>query len=443
MRVFKGLLWATGAVLVALMAAFAWGRLRPPTPAQERALALLNQDLKPATGRNANAWLWFMGFDIPADQVDAAYAKQRQRMVAWVQSFRPGDATVTPPATQADFPKLPSMSSAERQALCKPRDADCLAKVRTHRDEIVALLARHEKLLARDKALGGFDYLWSDMPEGPLTPMPPFAIGMGLWQTSIAADFADGRQAQAMDAACLQVASMRRLHAHANSLVGTMIFAVRLRGGVRLFAELLKDFPASQSLPSSCAEAFAPVMAEDVDLCPSMQAEFAMVASPQLFGRPEHWYENLSWSSVHSQRLLAPGYSAMCEPRLTQRLLADEHVELAKQPPRVDLFDFVSNSAGTILSRISGPAFDVYLARQQDTAASLRMGALLIWMRDTPGDGTSPAQRYAQRPAWIHFAESRRVGFSADGRSLTMDVLDVADQRNYPWPTMWALPPEH
>lgn len=440
MRVFKGLLWAVGALLVVLMAAFAWGRLRPPTPAQDRALALLNQDLKPASGRNANAWLWFMGFDMPADKVDAAYAQQRQRMLAWAESHQAGDAAVTPPEIQADFPRLPSMSSSERDALCKPRDADCLDKVRDHRDAVLALLARHEKLLGRDRALGGFDYLWSDMPAGPLTPVPPFATGMGLWQTEIAADFVGGHQAQAMEAACTQVAAMRRLHAHANSLVGTLVFAARLRGGVRLFSELLKEFPANEPLPPTCAAAFAPVTAEDVDMCPSMQAEFALVASPQLFGRPEHWYENLSWSGVHTQRLLAASYGAMCEPRLTQRLLVDEHVDLAKDPPRVDLFDAVSNSAGTILSRIPGPAFDAYLARQQDTAASLRMGALLIWMRDTPRDGTSPAQRYAQRPAWIHFAQSRRVGLSVDGHSLTMDVLDVAGQGNHPWPTRWALP---
>ena len=441
MRVFKGLLWAVAALLLALLAAFTWGRLRPPTPEQERALALLHKDLKPATGRNANPWLWFMGFDIPADRVDAAYEQQRQRMVAWAESYRPGSTPATPPETQASFPKLPPMSSGERDRLCKPREADCLGKVRAHRDELHALLARHEKLLGRDEALGDFDYVWSDMPTGPLMPFPPFSTGMGLWQTAIAMDFAEGKQAQAIHAACTQVAAMRRLHAHANSLVATMVFAARLRGGVRLFTELLKEFPAEESLPASCAAAFSPVTVEDVDLCPSMQAEFAIVASPELAGAPEHWYENLSWSGSHTQRLMAAGYGAMCEPGLTHRLLADEHVDMVRHPPRVDLFDVISNSAGTMLSRIAGPSLDAYLVRQQDVAATLRMGALLIWMRDTPRDGTSPSQRLAQRPAWMHFAESRHVGLSADGRSVTMDVLDTAGQANTPsWPTTWPLP---
>lgn len=440
MRVFKGLLAAVAALLLALLAAFAWGRLRPPTAEQEKALALLHKDLKPTAGRNANAWLWFMGFDIPADQVDVVYERQRQRMMAWAESYKPGSSPVAPPEIQTDFPKLPSMTSSDRDLLCKPREADCLGKVRAHNNEILALLARHDKLLGRDKALVDFDYVWSDMPTGPLIPFPSFATGMGLWQTSIAADFVEGKQAQAMDAACTHVATMRRLHAHANSLVTTMVFAARLRGSVRLFSELLKEYPADESLPASCTAAFAPVTVEDVDLCPSMQAEFAIVASLELVGGPERWYENLSWSGSHTRRLLAADYGAMCEPGLTQRLLADEHVEVARHPPRVDLFDFISNSAGTILTRMPGPSFDAYLARQQDVAATLRMGALLIWMRDAPRDGTLPSQRLAQRPAWMHFAESRHVALTDDGRSLKMDVLDSAGQANTPWPTSWALP---
>ncbi|ULU26080.1 hypothetical protein [Dyella terrae] len=440
MRVFKGLLWAVAALLVALLAAFAWGRLRPPTPEQGRALALLHKDQKPTAGRNANPWLWFMGFDIPADRVDAAYEQQRRRTAAWAESYKLGSGSATPPEIQADFPKLPSMSSRERDLLCRPRDADCLGKVRAHGGEILALLARHEKLRGRDEALSDFDYIWGDIPGWPFMSIPPFATGMGLWHTSIAVDFVDGKQAQAMDAACSQVATMRRLHAHANSLVATMVFAARLRGSVRLFSELLSELPADASLPVSCAGAFAPVTAEDVDMCPSMQAESAIVASPELFGRPEHWYENWNWSGSQTQRLLAADYGAMCEPDLAQRLLADEHVEMMRHPPRVDLFDFISNSTGTIISRIPVPSFDAYLARQQDTAATLRMGALLIWMRDTPRDGTSPSERLAQRPAWMRFAEDRHVALSTDGRSLTMGVLDIAGQGISPWPTTWALP---
>jgi hypothetical protein len=46
---------------------------------------------------------------------------------------------------------------------------------------------------------------------------------------------------------------MRRLHAHSNTLIGTMVFSMRLRGGVQLFAQLLADTPVDATLPPSCA----------------------------------------------------------------------------------------------------------------------------------------------------------------------------------------------
>jgi hypothetical protein len=121
-------------------------------------------------------------------------------------------------------------------------------------------------------------------------------------------------------------------------------------------------------------------------------------------------------------------------------LLADERVSVANNTPRFDIFDLVSNSAGTILSRIPGPAFDPYLARQQDAAASLRMGALMMWLRETRDHGVPLQQRIATRPAWMRFADDRHVRLTADGRALTMDVKDGnANNASDPWPTTWPL----
>jgi hypothetical protein len=53
MRVLKGLGWFVGVVLIVLVLAFAWGRLRGPSERQARALALFDQDMAPTKGRNA------------------------------------------------------------------------------------------------------------------------------------------------------------------------------------------------------------------------------------------------------------------------------------------------------------------------------------------------------------------------------------------------------
>lgn len=438
-RALKGVLWAVAGLSVAVVAAFACGRLRPPTTEQAKDLAALQADSEPPQGRNAYPWLWFVDFDVPADQLDAAYAKDHQRVLTWESNFKPGaDSTDPAPNPQADFPTLPKMSRADRELLCNLREADCLGKVRAHSDDVNQVLTRHQQRRARDEALSGFDYVWTDMPMGPFAPIPAFGASMGLWQTAIAANFLDGHRAQAMDAACTQVATMRRLHAHSNTLISTMIFNARLRGGIQLFAQLLATFPADEPLPASCAAAFEPVTDADVDLCPSIQSEFALLTSPEIFGKQEHWYENLSWDAQATRRMLATHYSTLCDVTLPKKLLTDERLTMASAPPHVDIYDLVSNSAGTILSRIAGPEFDPYLARQQDVAASLRMGALILWLRDQHEHGMSLQQRVSARPAWMHFAGDRHVEVTADGKGLRMEMRD--NNTRDPWPTTWPLP---
>jgi hypothetical protein len=438
-RALKGLLWAVVGLVVAVVAAFAWGRLRPPSPVQASALAALQANSRPPQGRNAFPWLWFADYDVPADQLDAAYAKDHQRVLAWESNFKPGtDSADSIPNPQADFPALAKISQADRELLCKPREADCLGKVRAHRDDVNQVLTRYQLRLARDEALSGFDYAWTDMPMDPVMPMPSFGASMGLWHTAIAANFLDGHAPQAMDAACTQVATMRRLHAQSNTLVSTLVFAARLRGALQLFVQLLAAFPVDEPLPASCAAAFVPVTDADVDLCPAIRSEFALVGSPELFGKQEHWYDNLSLNAKATQRMLAPRYSALCDTSLPQRLLSDERVALATAPSHVDIFDLVSNSAGTILSRIPGPAFDPYLARQQDVAAGLRMGALMLWLRETHDHSLPLQQRLAARPAWMHFADDRHVEVTADGKGLHMDLRD--NNTSDPWLMTWPLP---
>lgn len=438
-RALKGLLWAVVGLVVAVAAAFAWGRLRPPTPEQEKALAALQADSKPPQGRNAYPWLWFVDFDVPADQLDAAYAKDRQRVLAWESNFKPETGRTDPiPAPKADFPSLPKMSQADREVLCKWREADCMDKVRAHRDAVNEVLARHRERLERDEALSGFDHVWTDMPLSPAAPIPAFGASIGLWQTAIATTFLDGHPVQAMDAACTQVATMRRLHAHSNTLISTLIFAARLRGAVQLFVQLLAAFPVDKPLPESCAAAFVPVTDADIDLCPSIRSEFALMASAVMLGKQEHWYENLSFNAKATQRVLASRYSALCNASLPQRLLSDERVAMETAPPGFDIFDLVSNSAGIVVSRIAEPVFDPYLARQQDVAASLRMGALMLWLRETRDHDSMLQQRLAKRPAWMHFSADRHVEVTADGKGIHMDVRD--NNIRDPSPTTWRLP---
>jgi hypothetical protein len=77
MRVLQGLGWSVASLLMLLVLAFAWGRLRGPNTAQAAALALFDQDMKPAKGRNAFPAVWLSNYDVPPDQIDAVYAANR------------------------------------------------------------------------------------------------------------------------------------------------------------------------------------------------------------------------------------------------------------------------------------------------------------------------------------------------------------------------------
>lgn len=435
MRIIKGLAWLVVGVLLVLGLMYAWGRLRPPTAEQARALSLLQQDLKPSHGSNAFHRLWFGDFDIPDDRLDAAYAQELPRAREWVAAHgKTSDQLM--PAPTPDFPALPTMTKAERELTCRARETHCLEKIRAHRDEVRDVLARHRERLAQDEALAGDDYLWSDMPAHPLVFIPRYGADVGLWSTAIALDFIDGRHQEAMEQACTQVHAMRRLHAHSNTLIGTMVMAGRVQGATHLFAELLADMPPDEAVPDRCRQAFAPVQADDVSLCASAQGEYAFLQGILGASYDDRWYHQIAWNLRNTSRQQARNYGELCEPTVTEQALRDQHITLTPPTAHADVFDRVSNPVGTILVSISGGMFDDYLARQQDMVATLRMGATLLWLHDARNAAEPLQERIEQRPAWMHVDASRALRISPDARTITLSLHN----RHKSEPAEWPLP---
>ncbi len=73
-----------------------------------------------------------------------------------------------------------------------------------------------------------------------------------------------------------------------DNLAITMIGAAMLRGNAQLFADMLAELPAQQSLPAHCAAAFAPATTQEISLCQALHGESRMVFSLLQDVRPPH-----------------------------------------------------------------------------------------------------------------------------------------------------------
>lgn len=435
-QLLKGLAWLVVGACMLLVLAFAWGRLRPPTEARAAALAMLHVQSKPAQGRNAYPLLWFSDFDVPYDQIDSLYAKDSERIAAWMAHLSSDHTTISDaPGPHPPYPALAPLGE-DKSLLCAMRDDDCLGKARAHPEAMRAALDRHHARLERDQALSRYDYAWNDVPSHLFATIPSYGHSLGLWSSAAALDFVEGRTQQGLESTCTQALTMRRLHAHSNTMIGSMIFAARLQGVARLFLQMLSELPPDQVLPDSCSMAFAQVTPDDVDLCTVMQEEFTGFLGSGIVRLDRKWYQSWQLSEAGMQRLAAPVYAVPCNETTREQLLSDRRFETPSMNPDPDLFDWVSNWAGVIRLDISTINFNAYYDRQQDTAAVVRLGATVLWLRQTRNDHRPLDVRLAQRPAWMQMSSDRGLKLSSDNTSLHM-----GDHGNYPtWPDEWPLP---
>jgi len=447
-RGLKPVLWVVGIIAFGWIAWLASIVVFGPRCSQARALALLRQEHHPAQGRNAFPALWLLGYDVRPAQIDAVYAQDRQRMPAWLaqQQVESADAPGKPIAgtvqqgdytsvATAVYPALTPLSADERNLLCAGREVDCLAKVYAHADAVQSVLARHPRRLQQAEALDGYDYLWDDMPPNAAVPIPRDAGLNELLLSAAALDFAAGRRDQGIARICTNAATARRLHRQGNSLLGTLMTGVWLQSDARLFNQMLGELPPRQTLPRACGAAFAPVELADVDLCPSMQQEFR-----QLFGSLAGELDRTPAqrrliSLPDMQRMSAPTMAWACTAKVQAQMLADrrfgKHSIPGAQP---GIYDRHIAPIGSLLVRLAHPDYVDYMHRQEDTAATLRLVATLLWLRQTRGDGSTLAARLAQRPAWMHVAADRDLHLSADGRRLQMGNHSSRTLPSYTWP---------
>lgn len=431
----KLLAWIVGALVVALIAAFVWGRLRPPQPAQAEAIELLQPTPAPH-GRNAWANLWLLDYDVPADRIDAVYAQERAHMQDWASQLPANPSTTAAtykPLVAAQYPKRPVISETDHKLLCAIREDDCLAKVRAGGQPLRDLLVHQASRLTQIEAMNAADMLWDDRPINSYVyaQLPAFTHTEDLLLTAAAVDFVDGRQAQALAAVCRQAGGVRRMHAHTNALVTAMVTNAWVEAVERMLAGMLRELPSDQVVPSECMQAFAPPTQADVSLCAPMQYEFegvantsAMPLDPKQGSRIAHQGYRVAIDPQGTRRLLAPAYAWACRQEVQAAALEDRPLSAGDVPGlHYDMFDLVSNAAGVILARVAVPAhaqYAQYAIRNEDYATGLRVTAWLLQTRGIVSTAGEWKDRLAQALPKLREGGSREIGIDPDGRFLRM-----------------------
>jgi hypothetical protein len=404
-RILRWIGWCLLALIVLIVAVFTVYRLRGPSSTQREALALMQKDYRPSHGINAFPLLWFMRYDVPADQLDVHMAVD----VAAVRKRLDAGEFVTDYAIEAPPLAEPAI---DKTALCEIRASGCLAMIAAHVDAVRPIIVTHPTSLARARAFEHADYYWNELPADYHSALLAFPSDVQrLWLSAFALQYVNGDHAGALTAVCNNLGAWRRMSRGTNSLIGVMLTTSHGDGTIPLFADMLAGLRADEAVPAECTAALQPVVAVDVDRCAPMAGEFAMTDSDVRKAAAEHamqpwWDRALGWiffEERQSEAWRAEDFSARCGDVAVERMLADRPVRGEPARPVMQRLECVSSLIGCVLADIAAPVYVDYDKRTLDFAAHLRLAATLLWLRDQ-SDGT-PSKRFERRPESLRSAK--------------------------------------
>ena len=361
------------ALLVALAAIWAYGRLSSPMPAQRDAIALMQARPPLPAGDNGFALLMAL------------------------------------PALPVDAPPLPVCGDG----------ASCIDAIEAAPEQASAAVeARRSWLEAHARALRAPAFRDVRTGVGVADSLPPYQ-GLGQVRLLRAFDFASGKTAAALDAACQDTAGTVRRASEPDIMIDGMLGIALFRQQAELIADMRRRAP-QDPLPASCAAlALAPDPAREGTLCPALRGEWHWLTRVMEDLRTQAPAEAPGWALplMHDPDWMlaraAERFAAHCGPEAVDAARADRAVDFA----RVDVrwVDHVSRPVSVILDRTAAPAYADYVERQLDFVAQRRLLAAFLQM-DAMGPTPTLAQRFAALPADLR-GGPRPLGFD-DGAGL-------------------------
>jgi len=426
----RGVAIAIGLVLstliVALVLAFAWGRLRPPSAEEREAVALMQRDRRPPHENDVWPIIWLYNTRVPVEKMSEVYRDELAYFKQQVGARQAAEFQIWQSPAETKFGTLPPLDAAEKELLCSPSANDCLAQAMAQHEAIAVLLQKQAERIERTRLIVAGDDAWNAMPADMRVPLGGIDQKR-LWLTRAAFDFARGHRADGLRELCGSALGWRRLRQHSNTMLSTMAFASNEKQSGQLFAQMLANMPLQESLPDECQAAFAAPAIADVDLCAAMQSELSStLSSLHMVGRQEGaWSRLQSWLVIDEKQVvrdLARHHALYCRVERSEDMLARRSLPSFMDSSRLDVFSVISNSAGSVLALIGMPAYDGYAKRMEDHAMSLRLFATELWLRKTQTDGRPLAERFTERPASMHIDGMGDIVLAADGRSLSFPL---------------------
>ncbi|MFN3964179.1 MAG: hypothetical protein ACK4JC_02030 [Silanimonas lenta] len=375
------------ALLLALAALWAYGRLSSPTAAQRAAVALM-QALPAAEGEN--------GFVLLRAQPPAP------------TPTLPAAARCAETEAAACLERMAALAPAEREALEAWRPA-LEAAARALR----APVFRDERETVE---LGD--------------ELPSFQRVMDI-DSLRAFDFARGETASALAALCEDTRGALRWAAQPESLIQGMVGIAAFRQNGGLIAEMRRRAPADPLPPACAALAEAPDPAQEGLLCPALRGEWwywqrlMPALEREAAGQAEGPWRFLPNGLLHdgewAQAVRAETFAIACGEAAVAAARADQTIELA--PGTVRWVDHMAYPASAWLLGLGEPFWRPYQERQLDFLALRRLLAAALQMAQ--GDpALGPEQRFAALPAGLREGpRPLRLETSPDGNAVLAVAL--------------------
>ncbi len=419
-------------VVLVLAALWTWSKLRGATPAQRVALELLEAP-NAFEGRNAFDAIWVLPYDVPDAEIASVADADMQ---AFAEAAREPDGPLVFTSAARRYPDLKPVRGPVEP--CSTGGSGCLAKVSSAFDDYAALVQANARLIERVEALSAYGHHATRIPGDHRAPIQPWTL-LAWPVTAHAVQFVRGERAEALEATCRDLTTLRRIGANSDTLiVQTYGTALATNGYGALLASMLAEIPRDMPLPAHCERALESPVAEEASICPAMRGELAW--STGFVRSARHTYASDPWAWLVFQpdsfrALIAEQMAAPCLVG-ADTLQRDALVVAAASPrPAWQRIECVANSLGCVLADM-GDGYVRYANRALDHRARLQLLATLAWLREQPDTGTL-AERIARRPGDLR-SPARDITVTADGRSLEIAQYDTGYDMSRD--ATWSLP---